>query len=121
MSHSVGMNRGPLPAALPEELPLLEWHGEDRPARRPFVCIQCLKEFRSRSHLLRHEVIHTGERPYACHLCSSAFNRKESLVLHLRVHTGERPYQCRLCPRRFTSKGNLTQHAFSVHRPGKWC
>ncbi|NWR46572.1 ZN544 protein, partial [Regulus satrapa] len=33
---------------------------------KPHKCLECGKNFRWRSELIRHWIMHTGERPYEC-------------------------------------------------------
>lgn len=105
-------------------------------ARKSYVCDVCQKEFRGKSDLSRHKLIHTAERPYECRICgnkyrqeinlknhiTSAHNKqkefackecpkkfalKERLRLHMRIHTGEKPYACSLCDKRFARGGQV--------------
>lgn len=60
---------------------------------KEFPCPTCHRIFNNRSHLKRHNMIHSGEKPWACTYCEKRFNRKSHLNRHLLTHTGERPFK----------------------------
>ena len=77
---------------------------------RPFKCHICSKRFTNKSHLTRHQHIHTGVKPFSCEVCQKTFNRAENVKIHMRVHSGERPYKCEICDKRFQQTSNLYLH-----------
>lgn len=60
---------------------------------KEFPCPTCHRIFNNRSHLKRHNMIHSGEKPWACTYCDKRFNRKSHLNRHVLTHTGERPFK----------------------------
>jgi uncharacterized Zn-finger protein len=54
------------------------------------VCVQtgCGRQFKSRSHLMRHERMHTGEKPFGCpyQSCIKRFSRRDNMVQHHSTH-----------------------------------
>ncbi|XP_044132532.1 zinc finger protein 567-like [Bufo gargarizans] len=77
---------------------------------KPYSCSECGKGFKMKSYLAIHERLHTGEKPYACSECEKCFTEKSTLVIHERFHTGERPYSCPECGKCFINKSNLVRH-----------
>jgi hypothetical protein len=57
-----------------------------------FECQHCARKFATRSHLVRHSRVHTGERRYACDYpgcemrCSRKDNLQQQLVLPLSIY-----------------------------------
>lgn len=54
--------------------------------RKCEVCNICGKSFRTRWHLERHMLIHTGEKPFSCEVCGRRFNLKHNWKTHMLVH-----------------------------------
>lgn len=81
-------------------------HGLDK----PYVCVQCSKQFGRRSDLKKHAICHTGIRPFACSVCPKSFSRNSNLQKHIKSHQGLKPFACQSCPRSFTSTTDLQRH-----------
>nr|XP_039250083.1 zinc finger protein 596-like isoform X2 [Styela clava] len=76
----------------------------------PFSCHLCKSLFRSRSHLKRHMLSHSGERKHCCTTCGKLFLKADHLTRHERTHSTERPFQCDQCDKKFKTKDNLKRH-----------
>lgn len=55
-------------------------HGEAN-----FVCEECNRCFKTRGHLLRHQIIHTNKKPFSCEHCLYSCNVKTNLKKHLKL------------------------------------
>ena len=74
--------------------------------RRKFHCSHCGKSFKTKSHLQRHILTHTGEKPYHCNRCGAKFNQSSSLRNHIiALHTKEYPHFCNHCNKGFLMPG----------------
>ena len=86
-----------------------------------YSCGVCNKQFRSNSHLTRHQQIHTGLRPYQCSVCEKRFSEPSSVKRHMYIHTNEAPHACPTCGHRYSSPCYLREHMLSHtgERPNK--
>lgn len=87
------------------------------PGHKANVCEVCSKSFRSRGHLMRHHLVHSGAKPYLCEVCGTGFSQRSSLKLHVLSHTGLNPHKCSQCGQAFRFRVSLRSHILSVHGP----
>lgn len=87
-------------------------HSKGRSSR--FICEHCGKNFFSKTNIVIHLRIHTGERPYSCPFCEERFIQISTLIRHKRCHTGEKPYRCQTCSKAFKDRSLLNKHQ-AVH------
>ncbi|KAJ3382579.1 hypothetical protein HDU92_004676 [Lobulomyces angularis] len=52
----------------------------------------CGRKFKSRSHLIRHERMHSGEKPFKCTKagCNKSFSRRDNMTQHYVTHSTEK-------------------------------
>ncbi|GBO21991.1 Zinc finger protein 628 [Araneus ventricosus] len=86
-----------------------------RPEYGNFVCSECGKSFKWKSHFVVHYRTHTGEKPYSCDKCDKSFSTNGDLNKHRRTHTGERPYKCPICKKAFSNSSNCNAHYRTMH------
>ena len=73
-------------------------------------CSVCSKEFKSKSLLTQHMLVHTGELTFECSICKKKFSLAGNLKKHMLVHTGERKFECLTCSKKFTQASSLKKH-----------
>ena len=76
-------------------------------------CHICGKQFRHRTNLTTHMIVHSGIKPHQCHICLRRFTQKVNLQRHMHIHDGSRPFSCCMCNKSFTQKANLQRHILS--------
>uniref|UniRef100_A0A1A7WQS0 C2H2-type domain-containing protein n=1 Tax=Iconisemion striatum TaxID=60296 RepID=A0A1A7WQS0_9TELE len=82
----------------------------------PFQCDKCDKKYLSKSKLIIHNRIHTGEKPFLCSTCGKGFRTSYGLESHSRTHTGNWRYKCNICGK--TSIQQMARH-MRMHRGEK--
>ncbi len=88
-------------------------HKSDAPGS--ISCAQCGKDFRFKSQLLHHSVIHGNKaegKTLECNTCGKLFADKSKLIRHQLVHSNEKPFLCREigCNRAFKTESYLLEH-----------
>lgn len=77
---------------------------------KPFVCVECNKEFLRRSDLKKHLLMHSGSKPHVCKQCGKQFSQSSNMLTHMRRHSGVRPFQCEICHHSFYRKVDVRRH-----------
>ena len=77
---------------------------------KPFSCPTCRKNFLRRSDLKKHVLMHTGQKPHQCSKCGKVFSQSSNMLTHLRRHSGIRPYSCDICGNSFYRKVDVRRH-----------
>ena len=94
-----------------ESVTIAEEAFENISLEKSYSCQHCFEEFRKKSYLKKHELIHTGvSGVYSCRYCSKIFKWKNHQKDHERIHIGEKPYSCKICNESFSNARNMKVH-----------
>ena len=76
----------------------------------------CTRDFKRKSDLTAHEVVHTGE-DFVCEFPKCGFTRKDPRLVkrHQRVHTREAKVECPICGEKFVFYMQMKRHRERVH------
>ena len=80
---------------------------EDSTDWKCYRCEDCGQMFGTRSRMLCHRKMHTGERAHLCDDCGKSFTTRESLVRHRWMHSSEKPHKCDECGKSFLQRTKL--------------
>ena len=96
----------------------LDNHKEKHKDERPWVCTEngCGKDFKRKSDLTAHEVVHRGEY-FICEFPGCTYKNVDPRLVkrHQRVHTKEARVKCKKCKRLFVFYQQMKRHLQSDH------
>ena len=77
----------------------------------------CTRDFKRKSDLTAHEVVHTGE-DFICEFPKCGFTRKDPRLVkrHQRVHTKEAKVECHICGEKFVFYMQMKRHRERIHK-----
>ena len=75
-----------------------------------FACEVCGKEFKLKSTLKMHKVVHSTERPFQCDICDKSYKVSVDLTYHMKKHDDTFEYSCEICAKQFKCKKVLRSH-----------
>ncbi|XP_054277321.1 zinc finger protein 25-like isoform X1 [Macrosteles quadrilineatus] len=86
-------------------------------ADKKYVCEDCGLGCRSKTDIAKHVLTHLGavERPHACEICGAEFPKRSHLLRHQNVHSDRKPYPCKLCNKAYKDPSSLKIHNETVH------
>lgn len=99
-------------SSLPAETPLKNSADEKvNELKESFFCRICQKAFVDSKALSEHCLIHLPKPSVSkCPVCKHNFTSRTALIRHIRLHTGEKPFPCKICGMHFHRKEPLRVH-----------
>ena len=78
---------------------------------------RCDKDFKRKSDLTAHEVVHKGEF-FICEFPGCKYKNKDPRLIkrHQRVHTKEAKVKCKKCSRKFVFYQQMKRHMLQDHK-----
>ena len=81
-----------------------------------YNCKVCDVSFYRKDHLKSHAMIHTNRNKLTCIQCGKQFTSKSIMTRHQQIHKdNEDTLQCDICHKKFMTKGLLGRHKQGVH------
>ncbi|XP_042308904.1 zinc finger protein 70-like [Sceloporus undulatus] len=88
----------------------LEAHQRIHTSKKLYECLECRKSFHRITERNAHQLTHKGEKSYKCRQCGKSFTHPANFKVHLRIHAGEKPYDCPECQKSFAGSKYLEIH-----------
>ncbi len=79
-----------------------------------FKCKTCLKTYKLKISLTRHERIHSDSEAFTCTVCKKKCTSKSDLKCHMERHTQEK-FPCSKCAKSFNTTTMLARHIKYIH------
>ncbi len=79
-----------------------------------FTCQTCLKTYKLKTSLRRHQKIHSDSKAAVCNVCKRRCTGKSDLKRHMEMHTQER-FPCPKCTTTFNTSASRTRHIRYIH------